>query len=87
MKILVMSHFLAIEMGILIVDRNNINLDGINFDEDDPETIIHVRFMASYNKLQQHISFKKELSRQLMPVPWHPKRRWENEKNINITIF
>ena len=28
-------------MGILSVDLNNINLDHVNFDEDDPETIVH----------------------------------------------
>ena len=33
------------EMGILNVDLNNINL-GINFDEDDPGTIIHVRLLV-----------------------------------------
>ena len=33
-------------MGILSVDLNNINLDDVNFDEDDPETITHVRLMA-----------------------------------------
>ena len=34
------------EMEILSVVLSNINLDDINFDEDDPETIIHVRLMA-----------------------------------------
>ena len=33
-------------MGILSVDVNNINLDDVNFDLDDTETIIHVRLMA-----------------------------------------
>ena len=33
------------EMGILNIDLNNINLDN-NFDEDDPDTIIHVRCFA-----------------------------------------
>ena len=31
-------------MGILSIDLNNINLDDTNYNEDDPETIIHVRF-------------------------------------------
>ena len=31
------------EMSILSVDLDKINLDDVNFDEDDPETIIHVR--------------------------------------------
>ena len=33
--------------------------------------IIHVRFMAWYNKLKQRKVFKKEWSKELMPVAWH----------------
>ena len=33
------------EMGILSIDLNNIYLGYSNYDEDDPETIIHVRFL------------------------------------------
>ena len=33
-------------MDILSVGRDNINLDDVNFDEDDPETIIHARLIA-----------------------------------------
>ena len=33
-------------MGILNIDLNNINLDDTNYDEDDPETIIHIRLLA-----------------------------------------
>ena len=40
------------EMGILNIDLNNINLDN-NFDEDDVDTIILIRFLA------WHIKFKK----------------------------
>ena len=40
-------------MGILNIDLNNINLDN-NFDEDDPDTIIHIRILA------WHIKFKKQ---------------------------
>ena len=36
------------EMGIL-----DINLDDTNYDEDDPETIIHIRFLA------WHVKFEK----------------------------
>ena len=36
--------FFANQMGLLALDFNKINLDdGNDFDEDDPETIIHVR--------------------------------------------
>ena len=36
-------------MGILSVDLNNIDLDDVNFDEDD--SIIHVRLIAWYNRI------------------------------------
>ena len=34
------------QMGILSKNLNNIVLDYANYDEDDPETIIHIRFLA-----------------------------------------
>ena len=37
--------FCCDEMGILIVNLNNINLDN-NFDEDDPNTIILIRLLG-----------------------------------------
>ena len=40
-------------MGILSVNLNKINLGDVNFDEDDPETIIHVRLTARCNRLKQ----------------------------------
>ena len=46
------------EMSILIIDLNNINLDK-NFDEDDPDTIIHIRLLAWYIKFQKHKVLKK----------------------------
>ena len=33
-------------MGILSIDLNNIDLDNSNYNEDDTETIIHVRLLA-----------------------------------------
>ena len=39
--------FIANERHILAVDLDKINLDNDNnFDEDDPDTIIHVKFLA-----------------------------------------
>ena len=38
--------FSSDEIGILIVDLNNINFDDYNFDEDDCETTTGDRFMA-----------------------------------------
>ena len=72
MKILIMSHFVVM-ICILSVDLNNINLDDDNFDEDDPEIIIHVRLMAWGNKFKERVT--KELRE--MPVAWHPTRWWD----------
>ena len=33
-------------MGIFSIDFKNINLDDTNYDEDDPETVIHIRILA-----------------------------------------
>ena len=49
-------------MGILNVYLYNINLDHVNFDEDDPEAMIHVRLMAWPNGYKQHKTFKNKLS-------------------------
>ena len=45
-------------MGILSVDLNNINLDHVNFDEDDPETIVHVRLMV-WHKILNNVKHLK----------------------------
>ena len=66
-------------MGVLSVDLDKINLDNVNFDEDDPETIRHVRYVrliAWHNIFKQCKPFKKEISKELMPVAWNPTRRW-----------
>ena len=42
--------FFCNEMCILCVDITNINLDDTNYDEDDFETIIHIRLLAWHNK-------------------------------------
>ena len=51
--------FSSNKMGILSLDPNNINIDDINFDENDPETIIHVRLLAWCNKFEKRKAFKK----------------------------
>ena len=33
-------------MGLVNVYLNNVSLEDVNFDNDDPETIIHVKFMV-----------------------------------------
>ena len=54
-------------MGILRVDLYKINLDDVNYHEDDPETIIHVRLLACCKNLKnkKHV---KNISKKLIPV-------------------
>ena len=69
--------FCSDEMGVLSVDLNNINLDDDNFIEDDPETIIHVKFMAWRNEYKQHNACEKDMSKELMPAVWPSTRWWD----------
>ena len=76
------------ETSICNIDLNCIKLDDNNFDEDDPDTIIHVGLLAGNIKFEKRKAFKKELNEELMPVGWHPERWWdwcmsENEKKRN----
>ena len=59
------------EMGILSVHIINNNLDHTNYDEDHPKTIIHVRLLAWYSKLEKCKALKKDLNEELMIVTWH----------------
>ena len=54
------------------IDLININLDDDIFDEDDPETINHVRLMTGRNRFKQCKACKREI----MPLAWHPIRWW-----------
>ena len=50
------SHFATFfsdEVSVITMNFNNINLDDNNFDEEDPETIIHVRLIAWCNRYNQ----------------------------------
>ena len=58
------------------MDLNNINLDN-NFDEHNPVTIIHIRLLTWHIKFEKPKALKKELNDELMPIEWHPKRRWK----------
>ena len=73
MKILVMSLFSCNEMGILNIDLNNINLDN-NFDEDDSDNIILIRLLAWHIKFEKCKALRKNISEELMPILWRPKR-------------
>ena len=61
-------------MGILNTDLNNINFDNPNYNEDDADTIIHVRVLAWHIKFEKRKELKKELSEKLISVVWHPNR-------------
>ena len=50
------------EMGITSVDLNTANLDDVNFDEYDPQNMIHFRLMAWPNRLKQCKAGKKDIS-------------------------
>ena len=45
-------------MNVLNIDPNKVNLDN-NFDEDDPDTIIHIRILAWQIKLEKQKALKK----------------------------
>ena len=60
------------EVGILSIDLNNINLDN-NFDEDDPDTIIHIRLWTWHIKFEKPKALKRKINEELMPIAWHPK--------------
>ena len=62
------------EMDILNIDLNCINLDDNNFDEDDLDTIIHVRLLAWHTKYEKRKALKKKLNEELMTVAWHSNR-------------
>ena len=47
-------------MGVLNIDLNGINLDN-NFDEDDTDTIILIRYLAWHIKLDKRKELKKML--------------------------
>ena len=51
--------FICNEMGILNTDLNNINLDDTNYDEEDPDIIIHVRRLVWHIKFEKRKELKK----------------------------
>ena len=52
------------ETGILYTDINNIILDDVNFDKGDPETIIHVKYMAWCSRFKQRKAIKHDIGKQ-----------------------
>ena len=55
-------------MGLPNIDLNNINFDDTNYDEDDPESVIHVRLFAWHIKFEKLKTLKKQLKEELMPI-------------------
>ena len=56
--------FIACERHILAADLDKINLDNDNnFDEDDPDTIIHVRLLDWRSKFKKHKTLRKRLAK------------------------
>ena len=63
--ILAMSPFFSDELSTLIVNPDNINLDDVNFDEDNPDTIIYVRLIAWRNRRKQRRASKKRYKQRI----------------------
>ena len=68
--------FFCNEMCILSIDLNNINLNDTNYNEEEPQTIIHVRLLAWQSKFEKLKALKKELNEILMLAAWHSRRWW-----------
>ena len=50
-----------------------LNVDN-NFDEQDPNATILIRFLAWHLKFEKRKALKKKISEELRPIAWHPKR-------------
>ena len=50
------------KMGIRSVNLNYINFYDTNYDEDDPESIIHIRLLAWRIRFEEHRALKKEFN-------------------------
>ena len=64
-------------LGILSIDLNKFNPDDTNYDEGDPETVIHIRILAWHIKFEKRKALEKELNKELMLIAWHPRRWWD----------
>ena len=51
--------FLSDDVAFNTIELTNISLDDDKFDEDCPETVIHVRPMPWRNKYKQRMAFKR----------------------------
>ena len=69
--------FFSDDVGLVNEDLNKFSLDGVNFGDDDLETIICVRLMAWFNRYKQRKNVKKEIRKELMPVVWYLTKWWD----------
>ena len=74
-------------MGILNIDTND-----TNYNEDAPETIIHIRLLTWHIRFKKRKALKKALNEELMIIAWHPRTWWnfcmlEDEKKDIEPIF
>ena len=65
--------FIANQKDILAVDLEKINLHN-DFDEVDPDTIIHIRCLARGSKFKKRKLLRKMISEELMPIAWKFER-------------
>ena len=52
-------------------------MENNDFDEDDPDTIILIRLLASHIEFEKHKALKKIISEELMPIAQHSKKWWK----------
>ena len=67
--------FIANQRHFIVVDLDKINFDhDNNFDEDDPDTVIHRRTFGLGVVNLKNAKHLKKISEELMPIAWYPKR-------------
>ena len=62
-KILIFFTLFSDSMGLNTLNLDNANVEHDKFDEDDPETIVHVRITACRNRYKQRKAFKEDISK------------------------
>ena len=58
-------------MGILNIDTND-----TNYNEDAPETIIHIRLLTWHINFKKRKALKKVLNEELTLIAWYPRTWW-----------
>ena len=77
-------------MGLVNLNLNNVNLEDNDFGNGDPDIFLHFRVLVHCSRYK---ACKKEISKELMPVAWHPIKcldQWmskDEKKERNGIIF